>query len=236
VGGHGFGTRTFWTVAIPDRDVTVQFGAGRAEMNVQNLSLDDFLTKPIGLGPNWQTASAPAEVSFDVLWSGPITRHVSVTNGTLGDQYAGDYVENQVTVTWSGTNLATGFSFTANPGTLATSAFDGGFAELGHEQNGIFFGTDSTAALQAPTVVSPARDQAFAALALPGGSLEGLPASAASMPGAALSSVVQQTGLKDALAGNVTAHKAAAVSTALESALDFLANPAAAAPFVLTGA
>jgi hypothetical protein len=56
------------------------------------------------------------------------------------------------------------------------------------------------------------------------------------MPGAALSSIVQRTGLNDALAGNVTAHKAAAVSTALESALDFLANPAAAVPFVLTGA
>jgi hypothetical protein len=113
-------------------------------MNVQNLSIGDFGTKANGLGPNWQTASVPAVVSFDVVWSGPITRQVTVTNGTLGDQYAGDYVENQVTVTWSGTNLATGFSFTANPGTLATSVVDGGFAELGHEQNGIFFDSSST--------------------------------------------------------------------------------------------
>jgi hypothetical protein len=69
---------------------------------------------------------------------------VSVTNGTLGDNFAGQFVENQVTVTWSGTNLATGFSFTANPGTLATSTLDGGFAEVGKERNGIFFGPSST--------------------------------------------------------------------------------------------
>ena len=59
-------------------------------MNVQNLSIGDFGTKANGLGPNWQTVSVPAVVSFDVVWSGPITRQVTVTNGTLGNQYAGD--------------------------------------------------------------------------------------------------------------------------------------------------
>jgi len=139
VGSNGFGTRTFWTVAIPDSDVSVNFAAGKAEMRVDNLSIPDYGTKRNALGPNWQTAFDPAMVSFDVVWSGPITRRVSVLNGTQGNQYAGNYVENQVTVTWSGTNLATGFTFTANPGTLATSSFDGGFAELGHERNGTFF-------------------------------------------------------------------------------------------------
>jgi len=107
-------------------------------MNVQNLSLGDYGVLAKSLGPNWQTASEPAVVSFDVVWSTPVARRVSVTAGTLGNQYAGDYVENQVTVTWSGTNLATGFTFTANPGTLNTSP-KLAFAELGHEQNGIFF-------------------------------------------------------------------------------------------------
>jgi hypothetical protein len=97
------------------------------------------------IGPNFDNDSAddPAVVSFDVVWSGPITRRVSVSDGTLGNDYAGNYVENQLTVTWSGTNLATGFSFTSNPGTFATSFFDGGFAELGKERNGIFFDTSS---------------------------------------------------------------------------------------------
>jgi hypothetical protein len=110
-------------------------------MSVQNLALRDYGNLPNALGPNFDNPAAydPSVVSFDVVWSAPISRRVSVANGTLGDNYTGDYVENQVTVTWSGTNLATGFSFTANPGTLATSSVDGGFAELGHEQNGSFF-------------------------------------------------------------------------------------------------
>ena len=144
VGSNGFGTRTFWTAAIPDSDVTVHFGAGTAEMRVDNLALGDFGTKANALGKNWQTASDPAVVSFDVVWSGPITRRLSVPNGTLGNHYAGDYVENQATVTWTGTNLKTGFNFTSNPGTRATSSFDGGFVELGHEQNGSFFPSDSS--------------------------------------------------------------------------------------------
>jgi hypothetical protein len=120
--------------------VAVQFAAGKAAMHVDNLHLLDYHTIPnaLALGPN-----DPAVVSFDVVWSGPIMRRVSVLDGTLGNNYAGEYVENQVTVTWSGTNLTTGFTFTANPGTIATSVVDGGFAELGHERNGIFSHSDS---------------------------------------------------------------------------------------------
>jgi hypothetical protein len=126
--------------------VSVQFAAGKAEMQVNNLALEDYHFLANAIGPNFDNDAAddPAAVSFDVVWSGPITRRLSVTDGTLGNHYAGEYVENQVTVTWSGMNLATGFSFTSNPGTFATSFFDGGFAELGKEQNGIFFDSSST--------------------------------------------------------------------------------------------
>jgi hypothetical protein len=75
----------------------------------------DYGKIPIALGPNFEAADQPAVVSFDVVWSGPITRSLSVTDSTHPDQFTGDYVENKATVTWSGTNLATGFSFTANP-------------------------------------------------------------------------------------------------------------------------
>jgi hypothetical protein len=114
-------------------------------MRVENLPINDYHFLANAIGPNFDNPAAfdPAVVSFDVVWSGPITRQLHLTDGTLGNQFAGDYVENQVTVTWSGTNLATGFSFTSNPGTFATSFADGGFAELGHERNGIFFNPDS---------------------------------------------------------------------------------------------
>jgi hypothetical protein len=137
VGGNGFGTRTFWTSPIPDDDVTVQFAAGRAEMRVNNFALGDYTKIPIALGPNWQTAFVPATVSFDIVWSGPVTRRLNVRDGTNGNNYAGEYVENQATVTWSASEA--GFSFTSNPGTVSL------FAELGHERNGSFNPPDPSA-------------------------------------------------------------------------------------------
>jgi len=147
VGSNGDGTRLFWTAQVDDSDVSVQYAAGKAEMRVNNLALDDYHFLGNAIGPNFDNPATQddAVVSFDVVWSPPITRRLDVTNGTLGNNYAGNYVENQVTVTWTGTNLATGFSFTSDPGTFATSFFDGGFAELAHEQNGIFAASDSSA-------------------------------------------------------------------------------------------
>jgi hypothetical protein len=122
-------------VAIPDGSVQVHPGAGEAEMHVANLPIEDYFNLPNALrdGPE-----VDATVSFDVVWSGPVTRRVSVTNGTNGDQFAGQFEEDQATVTWSGSNEL-GFSFTANAGDLSTSAPHRGFAEVGHEENGIFF-------------------------------------------------------------------------------------------------
>jgi hypothetical protein len=202
----GGGARTFWTAAIPDSDVTVQFGAGKAEMNVQNLALQDRFTIPNALGPNWATNFDPATVSFDVVWSAPITRSLSFTDSTDVDQFTGNYNQNQVTVNWSGTNLNTGFSFTANPGTLATSSVDGGFAELGQEQNGSFFsggssprgiaraGSALAQALTAPvatpastttTLVAPPQRAAGPAAISTGSSQAIQPASGLVQPGAA---------------------------------------------------
>jgi len=144
-------------VAIPQNDITVQLGAGKAEMKVDNLALGDYFNLPNALGPTWQTSFAPAVVSFDAVWSGPATRQLNFTDSTNADKFTGSFVENQVTVSWSGTNLASGFSFTANPGTFATSSVDGGFAELGQEQNGSFFpdpiasGAGATAPVSLPS-------------------------------------------------------------------------------------
>ncbi len=123
---------------IPDSDVQVNPGAGTAEMHITDLPLLDYPKIPIALGPQWQTAFIPATLSLDVVWNGPVTQRVNVQNGTNGDHFAGEFAEDQATVTWSARNAA-GFSFTANPGTLATTTIPGfAFAEVGHEQNGIF--------------------------------------------------------------------------------------------------
>ena len=71
-----------------------------------------------------------------------MTRRVNVQNGTNGDQFAGLFEQNQVTVTWSGSN-ANGFSFTGNPGDLSTTTIPGfAFAEVGHMRDGIFASSD----------------------------------------------------------------------------------------------
>jgi hypothetical protein len=136
-------------------DVTIHFGAGTAELSVTNLALYDYGKIPIALGPNFETAEAPAVVSFDVVWSGPITRNLSVTDSTDSDQFTGQFEENQATVTWSGTNLATGFSFTANPGDFSTSVPGRAFAELAREQNGIFFSPDAPKDGPVPQSLTP---------------------------------------------------------------------------------
>jgi hypothetical protein len=134
-GSNGLGDRVFWTVAIPASDVRVNPLAGTAELHVDNLALGDYFTKGNALGANWQTSFVPATVSFDVVWGPPVTRALFFRDTTNLDHFGGGFVENQATVTWSGTN-ASGFSFTANRGDSSTSF--SAFAQLGLERNGSF--------------------------------------------------------------------------------------------------
>jgi hypothetical protein len=231
------GRRLFWTLAIPDADVQVQFGAGRAEMHVNNLAMDDYFNLPNALA---EGPEVDATVSFDVVWSGPIARRVHVGDGTLGNNYAGDYVENQVTVTWSGSNEL-GFRFTANPGTLATSSFDGGFAELGHEHNGDFGG----ASVAAPRA-NPARDLAFASLTLQGANGMTPPVSTPSSlappsqlkpAGSGEEQPLPAGQLTNGSPGDTTAKVVTATPTVQEHAFRFVADAAATStiPFAEVG-
>jgi hypothetical protein len=133
------GNSVFWTTAVPDSDVSVKLGAGKAELKVVNLAAEDYFNLPNASIPGNEV---DATVSFDVVWNGPITRRVNVSDAANG--FAGSYVENQATITWSASN-SQGFSFVANPGSFATSVPEAGpFAELGREQNGIFFSSNSS--------------------------------------------------------------------------------------------
>jgi hypothetical protein len=227
--------------------VAVHFAAGKAEMRVDNLAIRDYHNAANALGKNtFATAFDPAVVSFDVVWSRPITRRVHVADGTLGNNYAGEYVENQVTVTWSGTNLAEGFTFTANPGTFATSAFDGGFAELGHERNGTFAGGDDGDHGSSPSLASGSeggggREAVSAALALLGEHWALPPTAAAVPPGAtdlALrdswndlpggpGQILLTSGSQNGLASGFTGQDAPVVRAAADGALTLASDLAA---------
>jgi hypothetical protein len=128
-------------VAVPDDDVSFNPSAQALEMHVHDLHLDDYFNIPNGLR---QGAENDATVSFDVTWSGPLTRHYSVNDTMFG--FAGTFAEVHANVTWSGGNDATGFHFQADPGDFGTTVALGGtpFAEFGFERNGVFFQPDGS--------------------------------------------------------------------------------------------
>jgi hypothetical protein len=163
------GDRTFWTIAVPNSDVQVtNLLGGRAEMHVRNLPMEDYfdLDNARADGP-----SAEATVSFDMVWSGPVTRTVSVTDAAHG--FTGTFVENQVAVTWSGTNEL-GFAFDSNVGNFSTSVSGRTFAEIGREHNGVFFPGGTSPFLASPLAGTPAPlggDPALALLASQAGNV-----------------------------------------------------------------
>jgi hypothetical protein len=243
VGGNGFGTRVFWTVAIPEDDVEVNLAAGKAEMRVHNLALRDYGIIPVALGPNFQTAFIPATVSFDVVWDRPVTRRLHVRDGTNVDRFAGDFVENRATVTWSGSNAA-GFRFHSNPGNFATSV--DAFAELGHVRNGTFFEEDdddsgSSGSQGGGANGGASRDQPFAALVLEGDN-RGIPPSSAALalggtdlalrdyqndPGNGEGPLLPARDLTNGAAGDSAENMAAVVRAARDRAFELVSDPEA---------
>src|SRR5262249_24376889 len=89
------GDRTLWTVAVPaDSILQSNPGAGRAELKVSNLALEDYFT----LGNSFRDGpSVPATVSVDVVWTGDVTRRVNVNDAANG--FAGEFAETPAKVT-----------------------------------------------------------------------------------------------------------------------------------------
>ncbi len=137
MGSNGFGTRVFWTAAIPSSDLKVNFATGKGSLHVRDLP--DFLYPNFinSVSSTWQTPQANATVSFNIVWNGPITRHLQITNGTNGNQFAGNFAENQATMTWSA-RTSSGFRFKSNPGDFASSVPGNAYAVFAQERNGRF--------------------------------------------------------------------------------------------------
>jgi hypothetical protein len=199
--------------------VQVNFAAGKAQLHVQNLPVEEYFTLPNALadGPE-----IDATISFDAVWSGPVTRRLNFQNGAAIDPFAGEFVENQVTVSWSGSN-ANGFSFTSNPGNFSTSVDS--FSELGHDRNGRFFNSHRASAGVDLAV-------AFAPLSLPGGNSAvsdlgntGIGHSLNSV-GNGLAQAIVPSDLKNSWTTN-TGKLSTVVSAARESAFEFVWDPIA---------
>jgi hypothetical protein len=114
----------FWTAAIDSGNVRVNLVDGSASLHVEDLDVEDYgnVVNALMDGP-----SVEAAVSFDATWSG-VTNRVKFRNTNL--RFKGEYVQNSATLVWSGSEEK--FSFQSD-------ALGSGFAEIGHERNGVFF-------------------------------------------------------------------------------------------------
>jgi hypothetical protein len=208
--------------------------AEKAEMHVRNLALEDYfdiIPNSLADGP-----AAEATVSFDVVWDGSVTRRVNVTDAAHG--FTGTYVENQVTVTWSGTNEL-GFAFDANPGNFSTSFPERTFAEIGREHNGIFFPGGSSPFLARPLTGLPANpnlDPVVALLMTQAGNGAVAPVSVArdqglaspgslNLGGAGVAQTVLTSQRHDGLATDSAAKIATVARTTPEQTVGFVADP-----------
>ena len=120
----------FWTMALPE-SVDVNLGKGSAIMRGTGLVMPDFgdFTNSLFGGK----PTTPATVSFTVEWSG-VNDRANVVN--TGDGHRGEFVHNTARMAWSA--VVGDYEFVSDAMSTSTSSF----AEIGHEQNGVFFHPD----------------------------------------------------------------------------------------------
>jgi hypothetical protein len=75
-------------------------------------------------------APVPAEVSFDIEWSGVLERAVVIDEN---EDFTGQYVKTGATISWSASEA--GFQFVSEPANPARNVY----SVVGHERNGVFF-------------------------------------------------------------------------------------------------
>ena len=76
-------------------------------------------------------SSAPATVSYDLEWTGPVTERRKIRDAATG--FAGEFFATSAKMSWSAHTA--GFSFTSDPASTSHSTA----ALLGTERNGRFF-------------------------------------------------------------------------------------------------
>ena len=133
----------FWTIPIDPDDLRINLEDGRASLRVEDLTIPDFhdlannLTNGQGLStikpPIPPIAPVRATVSFDVEWSGVISR-AKVVNET--QNFSGDFIQTGSTIKWS--SEQDGFFFDSEEPNPARNIG----AVIGRESNGVFFGQE----------------------------------------------------------------------------------------------
>jgi hypothetical protein len=128
----------FWTMPLHPNSVQVELNSARASMHADGLAVPDAhdlansLTHgqgypPLAIPP---IAEVPAMVSFDVQWSGEISRATVVNEA---QNFRGDFVKTGSTIKWSSDQ--TGFYFESEDPNPTRNLG----ATIGRERNGVFF-------------------------------------------------------------------------------------------------
>ncbi len=117
----------FWTLRLPTDSVSVNLGAGRATMAVQNLRIPDFGNVVNALQGGSPTGHAL--LGFHINWSG-VTERFQNRQESLPTPFAGSFVKNTATMHWSA--VEAGQTMMGSPKSTSVTI-------LGHERNGKFF-------------------------------------------------------------------------------------------------
>jgi hypothetical protein len=106
-----------------DNPLIIDFPAGEATL-IADLDVLDYTSIPnaVRLGP-----AVPAEVTYELRWSGPIARDITFQD--TDRRFRGRFLENKVTLAWSASRA--GFKFVSDDANTSTSVF----AELARESN-----------------------------------------------------------------------------------------------------
>jgi hypothetical protein len=136
-------TNVFWAAHIPQGSAHVDLDAGTASLHVKNLCLYDAFT----VANSIQGVNRPVNQvkgifnSLDMEWSGIIKRD---TANQPVNKMRGSFVENTATIAVVATTPITivtalsnghGFRFVSDPASTSVS----NFAQIGREQNGVFY-------------------------------------------------------------------------------------------------
>jgi hypothetical protein len=128
----------FWTIAVPPDSVEIDLGDATASLQLEDVRVMDAhdlanaLTNGHGLTnpPVPPIAAVPATVSFDVQWSGVVSR-AKVTN--LASNFTGKFIETIATIKWSASQA--GFDFVSEDPNPARNVY----SVIGRERNGVYF-------------------------------------------------------------------------------------------------
>jgi hypothetical protein len=132
----------FWAVRIPNGSAHVDLDRGTASLHVENLSVFDAFTVANSIQGTNRTVNQVLGIfdSLDIRWSGS---HLVNANQPV-NRMRGTFVEGQASVEVTATTPRTfvtplsnghGFRFVSDAASTSVSHF----AQIGEEQNGVFF-------------------------------------------------------------------------------------------------